>query len=98
MLDGREYVVPPVTIGALMQVQERLEAMTANLMSPENLDTVMTIAHAALKRNYPELTREQLLDMLDVGNVKDVFDAVVDAGGLRRKALEDAGKMGPRDP
>lgn len=97
-LDGREYVIPPVSIGALMQVQSKLESISAgNIMSAENMDTIITVAHAAIRRNYPEVTREQLLEMIDIGNLKDVFNAVVDVSGLRRKAKDAEGKIQPRD-
>lgn len=96
LLDGREYVIPPITLGALMQVQDKLERISSsNLMAPENVDTIVTVAHASIRRNYPEVTREQLLEMIDVGNLKEVFDAVIDVSGLKRKARDAAGKMTP---
>ncbi|MBS0370203.1 MAG: hypothetical protein JSS57_13480 [Proteobacteria bacterium] len=86
-LGGGTYIVPPITLGALEQLQEDLSNYTAGL-GKTSLKTVVDATHAALRRNYPGMTRDQVADLLDVGNMQEIMDAVMDVSGLRRKALE----------
>ena len=88
VLGGDEYIVPPIAIGALEQLQDRITQYTGNPMGSGQAGTVIDCAHAALKRNYPDLTREAVADMIDVGNMAEVFEAVMDVSGVRRKAKE----------
>ncbi|WP_374335588.1 hypothetical protein [Leeia sp.] len=88
-LNGTTLVVPPLTLGALQQLQDRLAAFTGGLDSA-SIATVIDVALAALRRNYPELNREALADMIDVANMVDVMQAVMDVSGMRRKAQEEA--------
>lgn len=91
--DGKSYVVPPLTLGALEDNQEALAKGGADL-SPESVRAIIDIALAALQRNYPDMTREHVRGLLDVGNMTEVFLAVMDVSGLRRKAQEDAAEPG----
>lgn len=85
---GKEYVIPPLSLGALEQLQERIAGFTGDIRSKEQVATVLDAAHAALKRNYPDVTREDVADWIDVANMADVFEAVMDISGLKRKSLE----------
>lgn len=87
--DGREYIVPPLTLGALEDNQEAIEASTDEL-SATSIRAMIDIAHAALRRNYPELTRGDVRELIDVAIMGDVFTACMDVSGLKRKAMEDA--------
>lgn len=87
-LGGTVYVVPPIALGDLEQLQDRIEKFDGTT-SKESVDTVVDAAYAALKRNYPEITKDQLRIDLDVANFVDVFTAVVDMAGLRRKEIEE---------
>lgn len=84
-LGGTDYIVPPLSLGALEELQERIQAFDGTLAAA---GTVVDCAHRALRRNYPDLTRDQVADMIDVGDFQDVMEAVMDVGGLKRKELE----------
>jgi hypothetical protein len=58
--------------------------------SAEDLDTIVDMTLAALKRNYPEITRKELEDLIDLGNLKEIVDVVAGVSALeaRGKALE----------
>lgn len=94
MLNGQEYIIPPIALGALEQLQSRIGAFDGNATDAAQVSTVIDCAHAALKRNYPEMTREQVADLIDIGNMMEVFEAVMDVSGLKRKAQEAADKLG----
>lgn len=92
---GEVLVVPPVALGVLEQLQERISSFKGDVRDKDQVATVIDAAHSALKRNYPEMTRSQVAEMIDVGNMAAVFEAVMDVSGLKRKAAE-AGE--PQEP
>jgi hypothetical protein len=87
-LSGDFYVIPPMPLGALEQMHDRLDAYTGGA-DKQSVSTVIDCLYAALKRNYPEKTREDVADLVDVGNMQDVMMAVMDVSGMRRKQLEE---------
>ena len=84
----RKLVVPPIALGALEQLQQRISQFTGDVRDAGQIATVIDAAFASLKRNYPEITREEVGDMVDVGNMAEVFESVMDVSGMRRKAIE----------
>jgi hypothetical protein len=88
-LDGKDFVVPPMNFRTLQALQARLETFTGGTDSA-SIDLVIDCLHGALARNYPALTREACIDMLDLENMEAVMEAVMDVSGLRRKAQEAA--------
>lgn len=81
-------VIPPIALGALEQLQERITAFTGDAMDSKSVATVIDASFAALKRNYPDITREEVADLIDVENMAEVFACVMDVSGLKRKAAE----------
>lgn len=93
LLAGVPYIVPPLSLGALEQLQERLSGFDASAIDRGQIDArqmsvIIDAAHAALKRNYPNLERAELAEMIDLENMLEVFEAVMDVSGLKRKAQE----------
>lgn len=86
-------VLPPMSLGAIENMQERLESYTGGT-SKEDLAVVVDAATAALRRNYPEMTRAQVGELIDLANVHEVFEALMDIGGLKRKEQEAAEASG----
>lgn len=89
VLGGREWVIPPLTLAALEQMQDRLEGFTGGL-DRASVALIIDAAHAALLRNYPELARDDVSAMIDVANMNDVMQSVMDVSGIRRKEQEAA--------
>lgn len=81
------YVVPPLSLGAVKKVAKRIEGF-AKLSVEEQMDLTAEIALLALRRNYPEITREQIEDLLDLRNMETVFKAVVDVSGFTAQRVE----------
>lgn len=88
---GEVLVIPPLSLGSLEVLQDRLATLStvASALEPAAVKTVVDAAYAALRRNYPEITREQVMDLIDVGNMQDVMAAVMDVAGLRRKQIDE---------
>ncbi|MDP5209994.1 hypothetical protein [Microbulbifer sp. 2205BS26-8] len=96
-LGDKTFVFPPLNLGALEQLQERLQNFSADT-SPESISVVIDAALASLVRNYPEITRAEVVELIDLGNMLEIFQAVMDISGLRRKALEEQEKENPSAP
>jgi hypothetical protein len=87
-LNGSVYIIPPIALGALEQLQDRITTFTGDVTDMKQIATVIDAAHAALKRNYPEITRSEVADLIDVSNMAEVFEAIMDVSGLKRKAAQ----------
>lgn len=90
---SERLTVPPLTLGSLQLLQGKLEKFQADT-SPESVATVIEAAFLALRRNYPDITRERVAEILDLGNMLDVLSAVMDVSGMKRKEIA-AGKATP---
>ena len=94
---GRTYTVPPLNLAALQRLQVDLQALSAapDALAPTTVQTVITATHAALRRNYPSITPDEVAELIDVANMHDVIACVLDVAGLKRK---DAAKNPPAQP
>jgi hypothetical protein len=83
-LGGTSYTVPPLAIGAVKELLPRMQTLRAidGIPSAEDIDTMVEVVHAAITRNYPDMTRETLLELLDLGNMADVFRSIMGRSGL----------------
>lgn len=93
-LGGTIRVVPPLSLGSLEQLKDKLSEFTGDVREGDQVATVIDATHACLKRNYPELTREEVADWLDLENMMEVMEAVMDVSGMKRKAKEAAAPEG----
>jgi hypothetical protein len=86
--NGVTLVVPPLNLAALEVLQDRLGTFKGGL-DKDSVGLVIDATHMALQRNYPQLTRKELVeDMLDLSNMEAVMQLVMDVSGLRRKEAE----------
>jgi hypothetical protein len=86
---GRDWIIPPLSLGDLEVMQNRIAALEKGAIDKETVRTVIDATFAALKRNYPDLSREDVAGALDLGNMMDVIAAVMDVSGVRRKELDE---------
>lgn len=75
------YVVPPLALGAVKRYAAQIQKF-GSLSLEQQMDLTVAIAHAALKRNYPEITTERVEDLVDLRNMGQVFEAVVQSSGF----------------
>lgn len=88
---GAVLLVPPLSCGALEVLQERLSALPGLAATDTAaVRTIVDATHAALLRNYPDATREEVAELIDVGNLGDVYECLMDVGGMRRRAQQEA--------
>ncbi len=88
-IGGKEFVMPPLNFGRLKKLKPELEILRAadncNTLENEVLDAEITIIHSALTRNYPDITREQVEDLIDLRNVHSIMPAVMAQSGLVKR-------------
>ena len=87
--DDRRLIIAPLSLGTLEAMRERIEKLQG-AADPASVSTVIDLAHASLKRNYPSMSREDVAELVDVGNMGDLVDAAMDVSGIRRKTAEAA--------
>ena len=79
LADGKDYSLPPInmttlanleeTVGyGLNQMQERMQGKT--------ISTMRDILFALLNVNYPDLTIEQVGELVPMSRIKDVVDII----------------------
>lgn len=84
--DGKKYVVAGLAFGPLKRLQA---AMVNDQLSPmAKADALTAALHNSLKRNYPELTAEQVEDELLTVDTKDVAQRAM--MGLSQPKAEEA--------
>lgn len=79
---GRVLVIPPLALGDLEQLLDRINSVMAGNMDKDSIATVIDATHAALRRNYPDIERAEVAGLLDLRNMRDALDAVMSASGL----------------
>jgi hypothetical protein len=69
-LGGTVYIVPPLSLGALERLEDRLKmAPTPGL--------IVDVVTASLTRNYPDITRERVAELVDTDNCAGIFAAIM---------------------
>jgi hypothetical protein len=87
-LGDREFVVPPLNwrrIRKIMPILERMKDITAGgglTITESMLDDSLTVIFEAVSRNYPEITRDDLEELVDLVNAPKVIMAVMGLSGL----------------
>ena len=84
--DGKEWIVPPLSV---RQFRDNLALLTkpvgevnaANAV--ERMNAFVPAIGLALRRNYPDVTDEYLLDALDLRTFIETLMAVQTASGLK---------------
>lgn len=91
MIDGVEidlgtekYILPPMALG---DVEKHQKATKGTSEIPVTL--IIDAIHAALKRNYPELSRDVVAQGIDVASMNHYMSLTLDTSGLLRKAFEE---------
>lgn len=86
-----EYIVPPLNFKALKKLTNETKIISRKIdgnvpetveQSSERRDAMISYIHHALLRNYSDIKRDELEDMLDVKNMRVVFAAVMGSSGF----------------
>jgi len=103
VLKDRKLTVSALTLGdlrkleaALLGVEQRVEKGFGSMLS------LVPVIHASLSKLHPEITLEELEQMLDLKSFAEVLDRVLEVSGLKRSApltpeSSSAGESQPAD-
>lgn len=78
---GRTLVLPPLSFGYMRKNPNKLIGLATAKDVTEIMGDMVEIAHAALRRNYPDMTVDEVDDLLDYNTSKVVFAALKRASG-----------------
>ncbi len=85
-LGDRDYIIPPLNLGSIKRLREDINVLSAvrvgEMMTDEQIDSAVRIFHAALSRNYPDITIEEVEEAVDLGNIATVTKAMMKASGF----------------
>lgn len=84
---GRKMmVIPPLTFKQLRLLRPQLSLLSSLKATDEVSDEVhtamMQIVHTAVRRNYPNVSIEEIEDSLDLANRDKIIRAVMGVSGL----------------
>ena len=84
-MGGRDWLVPPLTLGELRRLMPKVRQLTeiGASMGEAQIVVLVEIVTAALQRNYPDVTLEEVENLLDLGNAASVLNAVLTGSGLK---------------
>jgi len=87
MMGGREWTVPPLTLGQLRRLMPKVRELSeiGAQMGETQIGVLVEIVAAALQRNYPDITAETVENLLDLGNAGRVLNAVLTGSGLKSR-------------
>jgi hypothetical protein len=97
-LAGREFIVPALTfrqLKTLLPRLNRLQAAAGGALEAEHLDIVTDLVEAALTRNYPELSREEIEERLTFAAMPRAIAAVLLGSGLTQATPPGMGDTPP---
>ena len=98
-MGGRDWLVPPLTLGQLRRLMPKVRQLTeiGASMGETQISVLVEIVAAALQRNYPEATADMVENLLDLGNASAVLNAMLTGSGLKLRddRLGEASAPGP---
>ena len=82
------YSVPAMNIRRLKKMLPEINNLTlaAGTLTNEDQDRLVRIIHSALSRNYPKLTKDDVEDIVDMGNFRTFLQAIMGVSGLKQYA------------
>lgn len=86
-LGGKPYVIPPLSLKLIRKYQSQLQTIGVikGVPGPEQLDLIFDILHDAILRNYPDMTKDTLEELVDITNMPILFKAIMGQSGLEEK-------------
>lgn len=94
-LNGKTYTVPALTLRQIKRLGPKIQTLAGvNPLTADEaaLDPLLDVAHAALSRNYPDLKREDMEDLVDLRNIMPLITAILNMSGFKRSGEAKAGQ------
>ena len=90
---GEVRICPALTLNQMKTLQPALDTIgkikaAGSVLADEEMDAIMDVAHAALSRNYPDLQRNAVADLIDTRNAPELIKAALGASPIEPAAAE----------
>jgi hypothetical protein len=83
-LGGAEYIIPPLSLEKLEELEPQFHALAMPSASFRGrVDALMPILLASFQRNYPEITDQQLRQLLDLPSLNRLVEIIMRGNGFR---------------
>ena len=96
-IGGETLVIPPLNFRQLEEFAETLVGFTKWGTSPnpyKEMPKALPVILAAIQRNYPDYSQDDVEINIDMGNYRAVFEAIMGVSGIT-KSLLAAGEPQP---
>ncbi|MGN6383649.1 MAG: hypothetical protein ACTHMK_13685 [Dyella sp.] len=96
---GTEYTVPPINLRIDFAFKEQIKTICkpeGEVEFTDYVDAASAILFALLQRNYPDMTRDQFNDIVDLPMLKPVMSGMLHISGyVARPLAQTAEVQGP---
>ncbi len=76
-LGGRRYLVPPLSGGEIKRLQPLAKKMLqVDIAVDQRMEAIVQAVQIFMRGSYPRLTREQIEEEVDLGNVTSIIEAI----------------------
>ena len=89
-LGGEDFIMPPCNFLGLEKYLEISEKLPTISDQKEQMSLMAEMVLIPLKRNYPDLTLDQVKGLLDPVNVHEAIVAIVEVSGLKKNLIAAA--------
>lgn len=89
-LGGVMRIVAPLNAAACKQYRDQIRTVSAGGIP--DIELVAKLAHCSLRRNYPDITLDEVEDMVDYSNLFELWETLLNISGL----VAQAGNMARR--
>jgi len=89
-MGGKLWVVPALSFKQVKRLLPTMGRVGSGNVTPENMGDMAEVVHAALSRNYPDVTLDDVEDMLDLSNALSLFLAVMGQSGMEMRQQGEA--------
>lgn len=90
----KEYLIPALSFHALRKSQGALAVLNSitGIPTEEQIGGMIDLTYLALARNYPDMTKDEVAELIDLGNFVMVFQSLAKVSGLepRKPGEEEA--------
>jgi hypothetical protein len=85
-INGQEYVIPALNFKALRKLRADLDMLgkveSNRPLTDDEADAFVRVFHAALVRNYPDMTTDDVEELVDFRNLVPLMTAIMGASGF----------------
>ena len=91
-IGGRKLIVPALTLRQIKNLKDKIQSLSRVDPTDEaSQNAFLDVVHAALSRNYPDMKREDLDDLIDLRNAPIITRAIINSSGFARSGEVKAG-------